>query len=106
MTRNEYIIIGLAIDEDDVMQFEGWANDEHSPGNIILLSDGQNNDYHIFGKLIAKGDEFEGLKWQHFDLILLSQYVVEVMKEIDDTMILGTSAQHLPIKLHILTHFQ
>jgi hypothetical protein len=70
--REDYIIYGYKfpayIDKDgkkwywDDEKYEEYSDADE--GEMIFIVDGMNGEYAVFGKLIQKADEFEGLSME------------------------------------------
>lgn len=85
VNQDHYVIYGTKFNYEDfkhlgdkLNEFEEKINDDSS--NMILLVDGMNGEYVIFGKKLQKGEEYEGLELCSFSIEDLNLYEVEVKK--------------------------
>jgi hypothetical protein len=74
VTSEHYVIVGIKtkfkeieklfnIGEHDDLKLDGVVDQCHDPevGDFVYISDGMNGEYDVIGKVIRRGEEFEGI---------------------------------------------
>jgi hypothetical protein len=92
--QDHYVIVGIKtkfkkieelfnVGEDDDLKLDGVVDQWHDPkaGDFVYITDGMNGKYDVIGKLIQKGEGWEGLDMTDC-LAVYRKHITEVKKKL------------------------
>ena len=103
VSREDYLILGFNLDEKtfDYDKYEEDMIEYNEELEYGILYDGMNKNYIIAGKVLCKGDEYDGIDLVQFNIDELLDEVVKVKKWAKEKFNLSD----VEVRLSCLTHF-